>query len=1233
MSLLTSPIRSDPEYTQLLAAARQNFKDKPLPLLANGLCEGAAEALIISLIEDLCAPIGLDPEEHTESLDKSVTSPQKPPRHRTALLVCPEEKDCVRLKQTLRRFGMRAEFYTARDLSFYGAGVTASHEYEHERLKVLSGLITGGLDAVLTTPDAALGYTIPPARLKATSVHLDYGVPLDPTALAGALVAAGYARVDLVEGPGQFALRGGIIDVCAPYGTYIDDEGELVEGSYPLRVELFGDEIDRMGIFDPDTQRMTRAVDECDLLPARELLTDAAGLSLLAEVIGTQRKTTAGRRPEASRVLDEELAALAAARRTPNPTGAELNFLDKYMKVLYPEGHCLLDYFPDKTLFLVRSNSAVNDRLKAGEWQMNETVKSLLEAGTIAGRYAEYQKPVSAFDVFLESQVTVHVDSLSYGMSGRRLGGIFGFRTKHMVSYAENFKLLCEDLTGYMRSGHRLAVIAENEAAARNLAEMLDEEGFDSVIPAPGSMRSAADFPRGMVTIIWREYLFGYELIVPKIAVLSTNPDGKTGAISTAAIRSHKQKAMAEKAKKKNTKTILSFNDLEVGDVVVHETYGIGRYTGIENLTTAGVSRDYIGIQYAGADKLFIPVEKLDMVSKYIGAHADDGTVKLSKLGTDYWSKTKAKTRAMVKEMAKDLIKLYAERMRRPGIAYSPDDDFQRDFEAAFEYEETAGQLAAIDDIKADMQRPVPMDRLLCGDVGYGKTEVAIRAAFKAVSDGKQVAVLVPTTILALQHYQTFSRRMRAFSVNIDMLSRFKSPKEQELTLRRLARGDVDVIVGTHRLLGKDIQFRDLGLLIVDEEQRFGVAQKEKLKQLCGNIDVLTLSATPIPRTLNMAMGGIRDIYILDEAPVDRLPVQTYVLEHDDMIIHEAIRKELRRGGQVFYLHNVVETIDELAASLRRAIPDARITVAHGKMDKETLEEIWERMLVGDIDILVCTTIIETGVDVPNANTLIVDCAERLGLSQLHQLRGRVGRSSRRAYAYFTYRPGKAITEIAEKRLGAIREYAEFGAGFRIALRDMEIRGTGNLLGSEQHGHMEAVGYDLYIKLLNNAVLEERGEKIPEKKECTVTVAVSAYLPESYVRYSGQRMALYKRIALIRNRDDMEDMIDELSDRYGDLPKPAVNLLHIALARALGEACGVTAIRQDGHAVFFSQDELDIDIWSELADLVKGRLRFAGAGAEASIKLLLRDGEDMLGIIHRIFEKYLSLRQENSSQI
>ncbi len=1208
MYLLPNILRADPEYGQLLTAARRNFKDKPLPLLCNGLCEGASEGFIAALVEDICSSASPDGGKTHDGHKKC------------ALIVCPEEKDCLRIKETLTRFGRSCAFYTARDLSFYH--VTASHEYEHERLKVLSGLTAGGYDAVVTTPDAAIGYTIPPDKLVAASIRLDFHTPVDMAVLADRLVAAGYARMDPVEGPGQFAIRGGIVDIFAPYAVFLDDEGEIHDGSLPLRVELFGDEIDRMGLFDPASQRMVTAIDEANLLPAREMLTDAEGLARLEAAVKAQRKAIGTTNPDAAHTLEEELTAIAMARAADHPTGAELHFLDKYMKLIYPTPACLLDYFTDRSLMIIRSTAAVEERLRAGEWQMNETIKSLLEGGTLSGKYAEYAKPVTAFEIFLQSQATVHVDSLSYGMSGRRLGGIFGFRSRHLVSYAENFKLLCEDLTGYLRSGYRLAVIAENEIAAHHLAELLDAENFDTVIPAEGSLTSAAEMPRDTVVILWREYLYGFDLMTPKIAVLSTNPDARTGSLHANALRkSHR----AAKAKDKNTKTILSFNDLEPGDIVVHENYGIGQFTGIETLTTGGCTRDYIGIRYAGSDKLFIPVEKLDMVSKYIGANADDGTIKLSKLGTDHWNKTKARTKAKVKEMAGELIKLYAERQRLPGYAFARDDEFQRDFEAAFEYEETDAQLAAIEDVKADMEKPVPMDRLLCGDVGYGKTEVAIRAAFKAVSEGKQVAVLVPTTILALQHFQTFSRRMRAFSVNVDMLSRFRTPKEQAVTLRRLERGDVDIVVGTHKLLGKDIRFKDLGLLIVDEEQRFGVAQKEKLKQLCGNIDVLTLSATPIPRTLNMAMGGIRDISLIDEAPMDRLPVQTYVLEHDDLIIHEAIRRELRRGGQVFYLHNTVETVDRVAAALHDAIPDARITVAHGKMDKDELEMIWERMLMGEIDILVCTTIIETGVDVPNANTLIVDNADRLGLSQLHQLRGRVGRSARRAYAYFTYRRGKAITEVAEKRLGAIREYAEFGAGFRIALRDMEIRGSGNLLGSEQHGHMEAVGYELYIKLLNNAVLEERGELPPEEPDCKVSIDVDAYLPDTYVRYPAQRMALYKRIALIRNKDDMEDMMDELMDRYGELPGPAQNLLMIALLRAEAMAAGISSVRQESPtAMLFTQETPDIDAWSELSDMVRGRLRFV-MGTPPAVRLTLRPDEDKLTVIHKIFAKYLQL--------
>jgi transcription-repair coupling factor (superfamily II helicase) len=940
------------------------------------------------------------------------------------------------------------------------------------------------------------------------------------------------------------------------------------------------------------------------------VLPDADSIEAVRHAVASQLK-----KAEDDRVKTELKGELAAF-----DTGGEIHFLDKYITLVYPEKQCLLDYFPAMSPVFIRNTPAVTDRLKASQWLVNQTVTELLEGGTVAGKYAEYSKPQTSFDRFCDSCLTLHLDSLSHGMSGRKLGGLFGFRTKHTVSYAGNFPLLSDDLDSYTRNGFKVLLSVENETAAKNIHELLTDKGYKSYLSLGGGKGdfTISTLPAGSILILWGYGIHGYELTVPKIAVLSTNPESRGGSAGGAKIK--------KKARRRaGTEAIMSYNELEVGDLVVHETYGIGRYLGIENLTVQGVSRDYIKIQYAGSDRLFLPVEKMDMVSRYIGASAEDGNVKLSHFGGVEWGRAKAKAKAAVKDIAKDLIRLYAERMRREGFAFPPDDDFQRDFEAAFEYEETDGQLAAAEDIKADMIRPVPMDRLLCGDVGYGKTEVALRAAFKAVMGGKQVAILVPTTILALQHFQTATSRMRGFPVKIDMVSRFRSSKEQAATLRALKRGDIDIIVGTHRLLSKDVEFHNLGLLIVDEEQRFGVAQKEKIKQLCGNIDVLTLTATPIPRTLNMAMGGIRDISVLDEAPGDRLPVQTYVLEHDELIITEAIRRELHRGGQVFYLHNIVEDIDAVAINLRKALPDARIVTAHGKMEKEQLEEIWGHMLLGEIDILVCTTIIETGVDVPNANTLIVDNAHRLGLSQLHQIRGRVGRSSRRAYAYFTYPPARSLTEIAEKRLEAVREYAEFGAGFRIALRDLELRGAGNLLGTEQHGHLDAVGYDLYIKLLNEAVLEERGEKPKVKPDCTVTLDVSAFIPASYVSSTAQRMALYKRIAMIRNEYDRRDITDELVDRYGDLPEPVSSLLSVALLRSEAIECGIGKIVQDGGNVRLYQEEADFGIWLAVSKAYPNTLKFV-SGPEEHILIKVDRREDICSFLGRILIKYSEIK-------
>ena len=1190
MNILTDCIRADGEYKHLLKAiAEQRIAKNPLPIVVAGLCEGAADAAYAALAEDVGRTRG---------------------RKRPVLLICPEEKECMRLVNLFRRFDIRAEFFVARDLNFYN--IVASHEYEHERLKVLSGILCSELDVIVTTPDAALTYTIPPEKFISSIINIEYDkTVVDVAELSARLIHAGYVRAEMVDAPGQFATRGGIVDIYPPHARFTDIDDKPLVGSYPLRIELFGDEIDRMELFDAESQRMTVTLNSAELSPAREILLDGDMKKKLRGAI--QAHFGKSRDERACAEMVSEIAAIDG--------GGDINFADKYITLIYPERASLFEYLSGVDCVLIRNTSACYDKIKAAQWHLEQSIEELLENGTIAPKYTDYAKPPSAFDLFVERNPVVHFDAFGQGMSGKKLAAMFTFRTKHMVSYADNYELLCEDLEAYGRSGFRVIVTAENEAAAKNLCGYLKDKGFSALLETDKGEFAVADLPKRTIMIKWRQAIRGYELTTPKIVVLSTNPDSRDGGFSSVG------KLRTSRKKKSAAERIMSYNDLNVGDFVVHEVHGIGQYMGIENLTVDGVSRDYINIRYAGSDKLFLPTDKLDMISKYIGAHSDDGLVKLSKFGGGEWTRAKAKAKAAVKEMAKELIKLYAERMRRPGFAFPEDDDLQKDFEAAFEYDETAGQLEAIEDIKKDMTSPVPMDRLLCGDVGFGKTEVALRAAYKAVLGGKQVAILVPTTILALQHYQTVTSRTRGFSVNVDMISRFRTPKQQAQTLRRLKRGDVDIIIGTHRLISKDIEFKDLGLLIVDEEQRFGVAQKEKLKQIAGNVDVLTLSATPIPRTLNMAMGGIRDVSVLDEAPGDRLPVQTYVLEHDEIIVIEAIKRELRRGGQVFYLYNFVESIDSCAARLAKAIPEARITVAHGKMDKERLEDIWAEMLSGQIDILVSTTIIETGVDIPNANTLIVEHAHRLGLSQLHQIRGRVGRSSRRAYAYFTFPRDKTVSEIATKRLEAIREYAEFGAGFKIAMRDLEIRGAGNILGAEQHGHLDAVGYDLYIKLLNEAVLEEKGEKIEEKIETTVSLKCDAFIPDKYVSYSSQRMELYKKIANIETPEDKDDIIDEMIDRYGDIPAPVGNLLTVALVRAAAIRCKITSVVEDNTEIKIYPAKFDIGVWSDLAFEYRGRLRVIMAENPA-VSLRKQSGENVPQMLYKLFTRYAELEAE-----
>ena len=1126
---ITSYITKEKEYPSILKTLdEQKAAARPFPLLVTGLCDGARAAFLCEVIR----------------------------RERTKTGACvavaaPDEKTAVRLRDSLDAAGLNVCFYPWRDMVFHD--ITASREFEHERLWALCAIRAGECDAVIFTPDSALQFTLSPERLDSAVRTVAIDGEYDVQELCDFLVRAGYQSADMIDGVGQFSLRGGILDVFPP------------SSQYPVRIDFFGGEIDSISSFDIITQRRFEQLDEVRITPAREVTLRPEDRKTIADNIEKRVKKAADIRTREA--LSAELEAVRE--------NGEVRFADKYVSLIYPEHATLLDYFDKSSLFIVVDRNAVDDRLKSYEWHASQNTKDLCEAG-MDGKYAEYGLLKADFEHRAYSAPCVIIDQFVTGSETMRYSGIFSIQTRQTPSYSDKLDLLFEDMLGFLRGKYAVYLLCENDVSAKQLLEYLDERGITALTVGEPTV--------GHPRILAERNVTPFELVASRFVILSTYAAGAR-ADRRSLIRGKRRKK-----KKSSAEAITSYADLTEGDYVVHESHGIGQYLGLSSLTLEGVRRDFVKIKYAGKDMLYLPCDQLDSITKYIGARAEDGTLKLSRMGGADWIKTKAKAKSAATDMAKELIALYAERMRRRGFAFPADDDFQRGFEAGFEYEETDGQLVASDEIKRDMERPVPMDRLLCGDVGFGKTEVALRAAFKAVCASKQVAVLVPTTILAMQHYQTILSRMRGYPVHVDMISRFRTAKEQQASLRKLRRGETDIIVGTHRLISKDVQFKDLGLVIVDEEQRFGVAQKEKLKQLTRDVDVLTLTATPIPRTLNMAMSGIRDMSILEEAPGDRLPVQTFVLEYDPVIIGEAIRSELRRGGQVFYMYNRVEEINRVAERVAEMAPDARVAVAHGQMDRDDLSDIWRAMNAGEIDVLVSTTIIETGIDIPNANTLIIENADKMGLSQLHQIRGRIGRSARRAYAYFTYPVGRVLSEISAKRLTAIRDYTEFGSGFKIALRDLEIRGAGNILGAQQHGHIESVGYDLYMKILNRAVLEEKGEKIEPRAECTVDMQENAFIPEEFISSEAQRIDVYRRIASIQNEEDLRDVTDEIIDRWGDIPKPVANLLDISLLRALGCDAGIDKIVRRGNNVLFYPKKLDVYPWTRIAVEFKGRI-------------------------------------------
>ena len=1119
---------------------------------------------------------------------------------RPGLIICQDEMAARRTQGELGAFlGLEAPILPSRDLAFYSASAV-SRGWEQQRLRLLHDLALGKLPLLLTTWEALAVRTMPKSQLFSSTLTLRVGACLTLEELCARLTQSGYSRGTLVEGVGQFSVRGGIVDVYSP--AY----------SQPVRMEFFGDEVDTMGFFDAVTQRRTENIEECIILP-------------VAETLPRQH-------PRGIPGLEEDLEALIARqsrRKKPNEAllqtlrgdleevrlGGAFPTADRYLSLIYPEFACAGDYVPGDALVFFSDHGNLHRAANRCTEEEGLMLDSLLASGILCGELCEFSADWESVCEKMTGRAVVFLDSFLASAYPQSLPPkeLCSITAKQLPSYGGNLEVAVSDLKYYQKNEFSSLVLCGNQRRGEILAQMLREQGLSAFMAFP---LKALPKP-GQILLTDGALPFGMEYPELKLAVLT---EGQLLAQNV-------QKPRKKRAKATNRQKLDSFTDLTPGDLIVHEYHGIGKYLCMEQMKIDGVVKDYVKIAYQGTDVLYVPATQLDLIGKYIGS-GEDTPVKLNKLGGDQWQKTKIRTKAAVKEMAEELIKLYAERKRLPGFAFAADSPWQMEFEQNFPYAETDDQLRSIEEIKGDMEAPQPMDRLLCGDVGFGKTEVALRAAMKCILDGKQVAILVPTTVLAQQHFTTAMKRFSGFPVNIGVLSRFCTAGQQRKTLADLRAGSLDLIIGTHKLLQKDIAFHDLGLLIIDEEQRFGVTHKEKLKELSRGIDVLTLSATPIPRTLNMALSGLRDMSTIEEPPHDRYPVQTFVLEFAEPVLMDAIRREVERGGQVYYLHNRVESISQCAARIKKALPDIQVGVAHGKMSEEELSEVMQQMVDNELQVLVCTTIIETGIDISNVNTLIIEDADKLGLAQLHQIRGRVGRSNRHAYAYLTFRRGKVLTEVAEKRLNAIRDYAEFGSGFKIAMRDLEIRGAGNLLGAAQSGHMVSVGYDMYLKLLEEAVLEERGEKPLEEAACTADLDVTANIDKNYVSSGEQRMDLYRRMAAIRSQEDADELLDEIVDRYGDPPKGAMNLIAIALLRARAAAAGISDISQKGKTIEFRLEKFEFQAISALCAMpvYEKRLFLSPKTDKPLLTLKLAPKENPLKAAQELVKNYTGLQ-------
>lgn len=1080
----------------------------------------------------------------------------------SALVVCYSDMEARKLFGDMEIYSDNVLYFPAKEYVFYNIE-TSGHQNEHARISVIQKLASGGNYIVVTSLDAVLQYTLDKKTLSDMSVEFEVGRQFDLTALTEQLTVMGYSREDSVEGAGQFALRGGILDIFPP------------DSQNPYRIEFFDDETDSIREFDTYTQRSLDKVNTAYIAPVCEaVITDEKRDEIIAEI--EKRIRSAKRKKSDESVFVEtskaDIESFKEFRYFPS--------IDKYVSLIYDKIPSILDYFSENDLVFIIDPKRICERGRTFEWEKGEQITELKEKKILASNKDRFYRDYSETVGDMSGKRLISLDTLSHSNTDFKYKHIETFVTKTTVSFHGKIEYLYEDLRNWQSKNYTVVILCASRGRGENLAGTLVDKGIRARFIFANSKNNGVSFNKGETVIIRGELNKGFEYPEMGFVIVSDREIFET------------QKSR-RKRKVENANRIKSYNDISAGDYVVHQTHGIGQYMGTQKMSVSGVTKDYLKIQYQGTDILYIPIDQLNLLYKYVGNA--DRKLKLNRLGGSDWNKTKQRVKQSTAELARKLVELYAERERVKGFAYSEDTPWQRDFEDTFDYRETDDQLRSIEEVKADMESTKPMDRLLCGDVGFGKTEVALRAAFKAVSDSKQAAYLCPTTILAMQHYETFLKRMENFPVKVEMLSRFRTAAEQKRILKQVKTGEIDIIIGTHRILSKDLEFKDLGLLIIDEEQRFGVAHKERLKELKQNVDVLTMTATPIPRTLHMAMTGVRDMSVLTEPPENRYPVQTYVLEDNPVVIADAIRNELSRGGQVFYLYNRVQGIHRKAEWIRSQFPDITVAVGHGKMKEDELEDIMYDMVNGRTDVLVCTTIIETGLDIPNANTIIIEDADKMGLAQLYQLRGRVGRSNRAAYAYLTYHKDKILSEVASKRLRAVKEFTEFGSGFKIAMRDLEIRGAGNILGPEQHGHMDAVGYDMYCKLLKESVQEAQGIKVEEETEVSVDINIDAYLPESYIKNHNQRIDIYKKIAAVETEDDKFEIEDELIDRFGDIPKAVQNIIDVAALKSPAKSAGIFEITQSGDSLLLKFNEEFID-----ANLIMGLDR----AYPKSIKLL-----------------------------